>query len=356
MLDSTEYGRANGLLAIHESQQGFSPRWIEYCDENDIPYKLVDCHANDIIRQLEPCCALLWHYSQSDPRDLLIARQILSALEHAQFKLFPDFRTAWHFDDKVGQKYLFEALDVPTVGTYVFVDRSAALDWAATTDYPKVFKSRHGAGSSNVQLVEDAAQAKRLISRAFRHGFTVYRPWDNLKERFYKWRQGDSGALDLLKGLARFIHPPRFSRVLGREIGYVYFQDFAADNDSDVRVVVIGERAFGIRRWTRPDDFRASGSGRVSYDPADIDLECVELALQISRKIGSSCIAFDFVRQADDNLAVIEISYGFIASGYDECPGYWDSDLNWHEGPFSPQGWIVEFCLDRQQESPRSGE
>ena len=338
--------RSNALLAIHDSQNGFSPRWVEYCNENKIPYKLVDCHANDIIRQLEPCFALLWHYSQSDPKDLLIARQILSALEHAEFTLFPDFRTAWHFDDKVGQKYLFDALNIPTMGTYIFIDRSDALKWAATTDYPKVFKSRHGAGSSNVQLVPNAAQARRLISRAFRRGFPVYRPWDNLKERFYKWRSGKVGALELLKGGVRFFYPPRFSRVLGRDTGYIYFQDFAANNDSDIRVIVIGEKAFGIRRWVRPGDFRASGSGRISYEPEKIDIECVELAFQLSKKIGGSCIAFDFIRKADGSLAVVEISYGFIASGYDACPGYWDADLNWHEGPFSPQGWIVGLCLD----------
>jgi len=26
-----------------------------------------------------------------------------------------------------------------------------------------------------------------------------------------------------------------------------------------------------------------------------------------------------------------------------------DADLNWHGGPFSPQGWIVELCLDRKR-------
>ena len=340
----SESRNSNALLAIHNSQVGFNPRWIEYCDQNRIPYKLVDCHANDIITQLEDCGALFWHYSQSDPKDLLIAQQILFALEHAGLTLFPDFRTAWHFDDKLGQKYLFDALNIPTIGTYIFVDRSDALNWAAATNYPKVFKSRHGAGSSNVRIVYNSAQARRLISWAFRRGMTVYRPWANLKERFYKWRLGEYGALELLKGVVRFVYPPRFSRVLGREIGYVYFQDFAADNDSDIRVIVIGEKAFAVRRWVRPGDFRASGSGRVSFDREYIDVECVELAFRLSHEIGSRCIAFDFVRKADRSLAVLEISYGFIAPVYDACPGYWDADLNWHKGPFNPQGWIVDLC------------
>ena len=332
-------------LAIHDSKSGFAPRWVEYCEAKGIPYKLVDCHENDVVRQLESCRALLWHYSQSDPKDLLVARQILSSLEHSGFVIFPDFRTAWHFDDKVGQKYLFEALDIPTPDTYVFVERDRALEWAKNAEYPKVFKSRHGAGSSNVLLVYSAEQARRLIRQAFGRGFSVYRPWQNLKERFYKWRLGTSSTLNLIKGGARFFYPPKFSRVLGRDRGYVYFQDFAAANDSDVRVIVIGEKALGIRRWVRPNDFRASGSGHFSYDPELIDQDCIELAFQCARKIGCSCAAFDFVRRTDGSPVVLEISYGFIASGYDPCPGYWDAEMNWHEGPFNPQGWTVDLVL-----------
>lgn len=341
----------DATLAIHNCGTSFAPRWAEYCREKGIPFKFVDCHENDIIRQLEPCRALLWHHSQSNPKDLLIARQVLSALEHSGFVIFPDFRTAWHFDDKVGQKYLFEALDIPTLGTYVFVERDSALEWAKSAEYPKVFKSRRGAGSSNVFLVRNAKHAQRLIRQAFGRGFSVYRPWENLKERAYKWRLGTSSILDLIKGGARFLYPPRFSRVLGRERGYAYFQDFAPDNDSDVRVIVIGEKAFGIRRWVRPDDFRASGSGRFSYDPELIDQDCIGLAFQAAKKIGSSCAAFDFVRKTDGSPAVLEISYGFIATVYDPCPGYWDVELNWHEGPFDPQGWIADLIMKQADKS-----
>jgi hypothetical protein len=39
---------------------------------------------------------------------------------------------------------------------------------------------------------------------------------------------------------------------------------------------------------------------------------------------------------------IVEISYGFAVHGYDPCPGYWDEQLNWHDGPFNPQSWILE--------------
>ena len=87
--------------------------WIDHHSENDIPHKIVDCFANDVIDQLKGCRALLWQHSESDPREVVIARRILSTLEHTGLRVFPDFRTAWLFDNKVGQKYLFESMDIP---------------------------------------------------------------------------------------------------------------------------------------------------------------------------------------------------------------------------------------------------
>jgi glutathione synthase/RimK-type ligase-like ATP-grasp enzyme len=275
---------------------------------------------------------------------VLIARQLLFALEHAGFKVFPDFRLAWHFDDKVGQKYLFEALDIPRLHSYVFVESAPAYEWAAKTTYPKVFKLRHGAASSCVRLVRSQSEARRLIRRAFGRGYSVYNPWENLKERFYTVRLGASNAIDIAKGFGRFLYPPRFSRVLGRQRGYVYFQDFAQGNDSDVRISVVGDKAFGLRRWVRPGDFRASGSKLSSYDCEQVDLECVALAFKLAERLGGQCLAFDFIRKEDNSLAVIEISYGFNWKG--KSAGYWDRDLNWCVGRFRPEDWMVDMVLE----------
>jgi glutathione synthase/RimK-type ligase-like ATP-grasp enzyme len=296
------------------------------------------------VEKVKDCRALLWHHSHSDPQDILIARQLLFAIEHAGLTVFPDFRTAWHFDDKVGQKYLFEALDIPRLPTSVFVEKKQALEWASTTNYPKVFKLRHGASSSCVRIVHNKSQARRLIRRAFGRGLPVYSPWNNLRDRIYKWRLGESGAIELAKGLGRFFHPPRFSKVLGRQTGYVLFQDFAPDNDSDLRITVIGDKAWGVRRWVRPGDFRASGSQRISHGREHVDIEAVALAFRMAKKLGSSCLACDFVRNPEGGLVVVEVSYGFVFKG--NSPGFWDSSLNWHARKFRPEYWMVDLVLD----------
>lgn len=333
------------MIAIHDSPRGFHPRWIAYCEKQGIPFKRVNCHASDIIDQLGECQALMWHYGQSHPKDILVARQILSACEHAGLTVFPNFRTAWHFDDKVAQKYLFEALDIPAVPAHVFLDRKEALGWIDRVNFPKVFKLRRGAGSAGVKLVRTRREARKLVRRAFGRGFPVYDPWDNLKERIYKYRIGKFPISEIAKGIVRFAWPPRFSKILGQERGYVYFQDFLPDNDCDIRVIVVGDRAFGIRRDVRPGDFRASGSGIFKHARDDIDERCVDLAFGAAERLGGDSIALDFVYTQSREPRILEVSYGFVQEGYDPCEGYWDRGLNWHECAIHPQEWMVEDLL-----------
>jgi hypothetical protein len=65
----------------------------------------------------------------------------------------------------------------------------------------------------------------------------------------------------------------------------------------------------------------------------------------VNEKVKSQSIAFDFVFDAEHNPLILEISYGFVAEGYDPCEGYWDKDLTWHEGSFNPYGWMVDMMI-----------
>jgi glutathione synthase/RimK-type ligase-like ATP-grasp enzyme len=332
-------------IAIHHTKGSFSDRWITYCEANQISYKLVDCYKSDILLQLTDCDALMWHFNQNSPKDFLFAKQLIFSVEAAGKKVFPGLHTSWHFDDKVGQKYLLEAVGAPLVPTWVFYNKQDALKWAKETDYPKVFKLRGGAGSQNVRLVRSFSDAKKLIHQAFGRGFPVYNAIGSIKERFRLYRLGKTNIRDLIEGVARIAIPPPYSKLRGRENGYIYFQDFIPDNDHDIRVIVIGQKAFAIKRMVRKDDFRASGGGNILYDKALFDDTILKLSFELAFKLKTQCIAFDFVYKNGIPL-VVEISFGFSSAGYEACPGYWDKDLNWIEGKFNPYGWMIELSLN----------
>lgn len=338
------------MIAIHNnpSKVVFHYRWIDYCQKNNIPYKLVNCYDDNIIEQLQDCSGLMWHYHQAEPSDIVMAKSLLFSVEQSGKKVFPDFNTAWHFDDKVGQKYLLEALGIDLVKTYVFYDEKKVLDWIQKTTFPKVFKLRGGAGSQNVQLVHNASQAEKLTRKAFGKGFPAYDPWESIQERYRKWRLGKTNFFDVLKGFVRLVKPPRYASVIGNEMNYLYFQEFVANNDSDIRIVVVNGKAFAIKRMNRENDFRASGSGFIIYDKAAIDERFVKVSFEYQRKLKAQCLAYDYVLDANNQPLLIEISYGFANAGYDDCPGYWDEQLHWHEGKFNPYGWMVDLMLNKE--------
>ena len=90
--------------------------------------------------------------------------------------------------------------------------------------------------------------------------------------------------------------------------------------------------------------FRASGSGKFSFN--DINIDAVEIALDVSKRLDLQSVAFDFVEDENSNPLIVEISYGFGTKGIDNAPGYWDSSLQWHEGKFNLQGWMVEEVVN----------
>lgn len=332
-------------IGIHAAANSYSDRWVTYCQLNNIDYRLVNCYDNDITSQLKGCSALLWHHHQGNPKDIVFAKQLLFAMEQMGMKVFPNFNTGWHFDDKLGQKYLLEKADIPTVPSFVFFRKKDALEWVGKASFPKVFKLRGGAGSLNVKLAPDKSTAIKLINKAFGSGFPQYSPYDNLKWRFKKYRKGKGDVKDLLKGLARFVVPPPYAKVAGKEIGYIYFQEFIPGNDHDIRVVVIGDKAYAIKRMVRENDFRASGSGNILYNKELFDEATIKLSFEVAAKLKSQCLALDYVHENGKPL-VVEISYGFSMVGYDPCPGYWDSNLTWHEGKFNPYGWMIEDIIN----------
>jgi hypothetical protein len=209
-----------------------------------------------------------------------------------------------------------------------------------------VFKLRGGAGSANVMLVEDGRAARKLILRAFGSGFSQYNALEGLKERWRKFRLNKTPLSDVIKGVVRFVYPSKFTKVAGNEKGYVYFQDFIDGNDSDIRIIIIENKAFALKRMVRENDFRASGSGFIRYEKELFDEDTIRLAFQLANMLNSQCVAFDFVYKQNKPL-LVEISYGFAVSAYDKCDGYWDSSLNWHSEKFNPTDWMVDLILKK---------
>lgn len=335
------------MIAIHTKSGSFAAAWIAYCHRHAIPFREVDCFASDIVSQLEGCRALLWHWEHNDYRAMLFARQLIASAEAMGLLVFPGTATSWHYDDKVGQKYLLESIGAPLIPCHVFYDESTALDWLESAEMPLVWKLRGGAGAQNVRLVSDRRTARQIVRRSFGLGWKNSRLYA-LNERLWQFRRDRSlkAFAGIGRGLVRAIFPHQKNRNRPVERNYLYFQEFVPENGFDIRIIIIGNRAFAIKRMVREGDFRASGSGSIIHDMEVIPTDCVRIAFEVTQSLGSQCCAFDFVNKNGQWL-IIEISYAFNLQVYVDCPGYWDSDLNWLPGKFCPEEFMIEDVLKK---------
>lgn len=334
------------MIAIHvDDRDNFGPEWVKYCKEHSLPYKEVSCYSSDIIDELKDCKFLLWHIENFDHKAHIFAKYLIKSLENTGIKVFPDYPTLWHYDDKVAQKYLLESISAPMAKTHVFYEMTTARNWANSTSFPQVFKLRKGSGSKNVLLIKSRSHAHDLIRKSFGKGFPTLDMKALFKERIRKYKIGKESFLGVVKGFIRLFIGVPFKNRMPREKGYFYVQEFSPGNTYDQRIIVIGDRAIGLKREVRKNDFRASGSGLFSYDRESFDENCVRIAFDINQKLGFSSMAYDFIYDSEGHPIIVEISYCFNKVVYYECPGYWDSQIIWHDAPVTPEYWMIEDLL-----------
>jgi glutathione synthase/RimK-type ligase-like ATP-grasp enzyme len=318
------------IIAVQPDNYGLndasSPIWTQVLLELGHEVREINVRLPNIIDQLRGCDGFMWRFSHH-PEIRQIARRLLPVIEEQLgIAVYPDRKTSWHYDDKIAQTYLLEAVGLPTPKTWVWFDAEAAAAWARSAKYPIVVKLFAGAGGSNVKLVHNAPSALSLIEQLFSCGVPSFAQ---------SWLLAP-GLSRFAKAIKLFIKgvPPDPPLELHKD--YVLFQEFLPENSFDTRVTVIGERAFGFRRYNREGDFRASGSGRLDYNPESVDPEFVKLAFDVTKRLNMQSCAIDGL-WSDGRPVVAEISYTFASWAIHNCPGHWDRKLSWHEGQMSPE-------------------
>lgn len=340
------------MIAIHVNPGSFSDRWIHACKEKNIPYIEVDVFSVDFLDTIKAraVTVVLFHPSMGSVASFFLSKSLSRSLEIAGVQVFPKDKDLWHFDDKIAQKYMFELAGIETPKTWVFFDYSACENWLRSTEYPKVFKLRSGAGSTNVKLIKDLSSGVRLARKMFGKGLP---PNDNMitdfSTKIRKHREKRDWK-DFLKRAPQTVRRwIQSRRSIPNERGYFYVQEFLPKNEWDTRVTIIGERAFAFRRMVRPGDFRASGSGLVDANPAAIDIGFVQDAFEYSKRLGLYCAAFDFVYDGSvGRRKAIEVSFGFKSDLVRSCSGYWMSNLEWVGGNVWPEDCIIDDFLHQR--------
>lgn len=322
-----------------------SPRWKSFLEAAGCTVRMVDVRAPDILAQLEGCDGFMWRWAHFGGMGR-IARRLLPVIEREMGILtYPDQNTCWHYDDKIAQAWLFEAHGIPTPRTSVFFDRAKCLAWLDGQRFPLVMKFSNGASSENVILVNNLSEARALVEQSF----AAFQRTPALK-----------GPLGL-RGRARFFvrqclqGKPYQLRDDGYEpqAGYALFQEFIPNNDSTLRVTVIGNRAWVRKRYNIEHDFRVWKGGKADSDPHCVSQELVRLSYSISKTCRFQTLVTDWLVGTAGPL-LLEISYTSTSGIIHDCPGHWELDgdpetgaLRWVDGHMWPEQAQVEDFLGR---------
>ena len=344
------------IIGIHPDRIGnesYSQKWAEFLQSRGVRVRNLDLLAQDGLEQAQSCDGVMWRWAHL-PQDKQSAQRILYIIErYLHIPVYPNYDTTWHFDEKVAQYYLLKALKAPMPKTWVIWDYVQSIEWTKTASYPLIYKLSVGAGSSNIGQVHNQMEAASIVHKAFKRGIF---PWTVNRIRRLSApitsMRGLKAFLIRLRDAVRYVvasdYPTLPSVWWKPEFGYIYFQEYLSGNDFDTRITVIGDRAFGFRRFNRPDDFRASGSGRIDHSPEEIDPRCIEIAFRLSGQGKFQSMAYDFLyRQGIPE--VVEISYGFADWAVQACPGHWKRDLSWVAGQMWPEEAQVDDFINFTQ-------
>lgn len=330
---------------INNGGDSYAQRWIEQLEKKEVSVSIINCYDSNIIDSVRNSDGLMWHWFHK-PGDKQAAPKILQAIQFGLgIPVFPSYKTSWHYDEKVAQHYLLEAIDAPKINSWVFWKYEEALNFLRSCSFPVIFKLSVGAGSSNVIKLNSQDDAIPVLKKIFRQGIFPYTINEYKPKAFPKdihgFKKLIKRGLDAISYFLfqRYPSPPGYYLL---QKNYAYFQEFLPNNSHDIRITVIGNRAFGFIRYNRPNDFRASGSGLIDYDPNKIPLDAVRIAHKISKDNEFQSMAYDFLYSANRELLVNEISYCYADWAVHNCPGYWDRNLQWHQGNVWPEQAHVE--------------
>jgi len=302
---------------------------------------LVDLHCADWQRSLEGVDLLLWKPAFIGPVSASLFKEKIFFIEsHLGILTVPNFASVWHYESKIAQSYLFDLAGIPSPRTVATFSLKDARERLLAETYPLVFKEPFGASSQNVQLAHDRRHALRLVDRAF-----CQEKWNDLrhgdKQRFRQWlaAAGQSWLWEKI----------RTRIVAGERFGHVYWQEYIPGNDADLRITVVGDRfAYAFWRLNRPNDFRASGSGRIDYD-RPVPLDAVRYCIELSKRHSFDSMAYDLLFRGED-FVICEMSYAYVDKPLHEAPGHFllqEAGLDFISGHVWPQALWVEWALLR---------
>ena len=199
--------------------------------------------------------------------------------------LIPKFEILKCHENKNFQELYKKELGIKSLNSLVFATLRDLKKNLASIEYPVVIKKHYGAGAISVYRAFDQKQLFKIVKKLNRR----YDFWLYYLKRIYQ----------KVKGI-RDVDLTREEKYIGRFI----LQPYVANLDCDWKVLVFGEKYYVLRRGVRDNEFRASGSGKFSYEIPPTEL--LDFAKKIFDIMKVPFLSLDLCMDSEGNVYLIE--------------------------------------------------
>ena len=188
--------------------------------------------------------------------------------------LLPSFDFLRAYENKGYQELLLCKLGIETLKSFYFAHVSEISQYEIP--FPVVYKPVSGAGSTGVCKVQSKDEIVALAA---------------IKDKWY-WKFSKEGEF-------KESYKYKIDRLTKRFV----LQEFLPGLDYDYKILVFGDRYYGVRRSVRPGDFRASGSG--VFQQIELDKNLLDYAKSVFEKLDVPYASLD-VCEYDNTFYLIE--------------------------------------------------
>ena len=190
--------------------------------------------------------------------------------------LIPDLSHFMAHENKNFQELEKVRLDIQSpigipVGSY-----EGGVEILNNTSYPKVIKKATGFGSRNVKLAHNKKEGKKILFKMLENNFKF-----DIDSLYYLYR----------RTMNKIHYPKRFGKVI--------IQEFIPNLAHDWKIIVLGNRYMGGKRFVRKNDFRASGSNLYSLNQ-DPTKEVLDFAMGCKQKLNCPIVSMDISEHKGD--------------------------------------------------------
>ena len=236
-------------LGIIRELYHFHDSYVAACRERGISYEIIDITGTDWMEKVErPGCDafLVWPAIGLTTFKEMFDDRLRIMEEELGKIVYPTWRETWLLDNKRRTRDWLTANSIPLPRTWVFYDKKEAIDFAASTPLPVVFKTNSGGAASGVEIVRSRSRATRIVKRAFGKGIV-----------------------------------PRGGNPLDRQRGSVLFQEYLP-GVKEWRMIRIGDSYFGYLKGA-VGDFHSGTHRKEWLDPGKPLLDLLKMVTDKGR-------------------------------------------------------------------------